>query len=170
MCSRINLGDFFDYIKNEDYCVLKFDGNLNYLPGSDLDILTSDISYLTDKIFSFLNRYLNINSEIKFLILTSDHYQIDFFKGDILELRFDLYQSLSFYKKVRVKEFFIYDVIYNFDLELITFDNKIAKIKKPNKLNDLIIRYLEFIEYYSIREDKIKHFEYVACPINKNNQ
>jgi hypothetical protein len=42
------------------------------------------------------------------------------------------------------------------------FNDEPYRIKYASKIDDLILRYIEYIEWYEIRPDKIKHLEFIA--------
>ena len=147
----LNLQDIFN--KLENYVIIKFDKNLpKYNINDDVDILTSNIQKNKNIIINwydkntFLHKIININNH---------HIQLDLYKKEYvnkLHFRFDLFKKLHYTK------FSLNDDIYRLILNN-KIHNGIAYV--PHLLDDLSLRYCEYIEYINIRPDKIKHLNYV---------
>jgi hypothetical protein len=147
----LNLQDIFN--KLENYVIIKFDKNLpKYNINDDVDILTSNIKKNKNIIINwydkntFLHKIININNH---------HIQLDLYKKEHvnkLHFRFDLFEKLHYTK------FSINDNIYPLILHN-KIHNGISYV--PCLLDDLSLRYCEYIEYIDIRADKIKHLNYV---------
>lgn len=147
----LNLQDIFN--KLENYVIIKFDKNLpKYNINDDVDILTSNIQKNKNIIINwydkntFLHKIININNH---------HIQLDLYKKEHvnkLHFRFDLFEKLHYTK------FSINDNIYPLILHN-KIHNGISYV--PCLLDDLSLRYCEYIEYIDIRADKIKHLNYV---------
>lgn len=147
----LNLQDIFN--KLEDYVIIKFDKKLpKYNINDDVDILTGNIEKNKNIIINwydkntFLHKIININNY---------HIQLDLYKKEQvtkLHFRFDLF------KKLHYKKFSLNDNIYPLILHN-KIHNGISYV--PCLLDDLSLRYCEYIEYIDIRADKIKHLNYV---------
>jgi len=156
----LELKDFFSAIKDEVYCVIKPDINLpKYSKGSDIDIFCYDSNVLSKKILAIGNKYIVEGFEI-FISKNNDQIYIDF-KNKIdneIEFRFDIYSSLPEYKNLLIKPAFFENVLEN----RISFEmNDGFSIFVPCLLDDNILRYIEYQEWYGRRPDKIKHIDYI---------
>jgi len=126
----------------------------NYYDFSDLDIIIKkeDIS----KIINIIrNELINYNGFFK-IIDTNGHLQIDYYEKDHkkLNFKFDFLYDLSIaYKKIKFKDNFIDIILENKEKD----DN----IYVPFIEHELIIRWIEYKEYIDVRQDKIKHLNYI---------
>jgi hypothetical protein len=83
-----------------------------------------------------------------------------------LNIRFDLCSKLPSYKNIVVKPAF-------FDLVIArSFSEKKSvsglKVKVPDKVDEALIRYIDFHEYFYQRPDKIKHVEWINKELKKD--
>lgn len=159
----INLDEFFFNISDRIYCIVKLDENFPvYKTGDDIDIFCYDIISLSKKILAVGNKYVNNRYEMK---ITSDlnyqHIYIDFFLESKLEFRFDLYGALPYYSNIRIKPALFSSIIENAVPKTRTFQNQKYDIFLPNETDEMLIRYIEYIEWYKQRPDKIKHLNYI---------
>lgn len=155
--NKLNLLDFFDSLSEEMYCVIKLDEDFpNYHENSDVDIFCFDINKISNIILGIGNKYVKNDFEIKVHSINKSQVHIDFYnkESNALDLRFDLYQEFPNYKRVNIKPGFFSTIIENRVL-----NNK--NVYVPEKIDDLILRYIEFIEWYEIRADKLKHINYI---------
>ncbi len=154
--TQIDLEKLFVPLKDEAYCIIKLNEDFpDYRPGSDLDIFCYDLSKMANLILRFGNHYVAKGWRIKTSTLAENHVQIDFFpKGsNTLDIKFDLYGHLPNYTRIQFKEGLFTRVI----------DHAVAHkcVKTPGKIDEMILRYAEYVEYYNIRADKIKHVDYI---------
>lgn len=156
----LELKDFFFAIKDEIYCVIKPDKKLpKYSKGSDIDIFCYDSNVLAMKILAIGNKYIIEGFEI-FISKNNDQIYIDFKhkKDNKIELRFDIYNSLPAYENVLIKPAFFENILENRIISNLTDD---FSIFVPSILDDNILRYIEYQEWYGRRPDKIKHIDYI---------
>jgi len=147
----LNLQNIFN--KLEDYVIIKFDKNLpKYNINDDVDILTSNIHKNKNIIINWYDKNVFFH---KIININNYHIQLDLYKKETtykLHFRFDLFEKLHYTK------FSLNDDIYRLILNN-KIHNGIAYV--PHLLDDLSLRYCEYIEYINIRPDKIKHLNYV---------
>lgn len=147
----LNLQDFF--LRLEDYVIIKFDKNLpNYNINDDVDILTKSIHKNKNIIIDFYDKKLFYH---KIISINNHHIQLDLYTNvqpKKLHFRFDLFEKLHY------NEFCLHDDIY-----LLILHNKIYNglCYVPCLLDDLSLRYCEYIEYIEKIPYKIKHLNYV---------
>ncbi|ETX12584.1 hypothetical protein MUS1_03085 [Marinomonas ushuaiensis DSM 15871] len=122
---------------------------------------------MVEKISAFLSEYLDSSSTIA-IIDNPTKTHVDFMVNNEIHFRFDLYKQLPIYRNISLKPAFFSSVIESASVISVTEDNRVASIKVPSKTDDLILRYVEYHEYYAARPDKIKHVEYIQQKIVGN--
>jgi hypothetical protein len=162
----LKLKPFIKEIQNEIYCIVKKPENFpEYYKGSDLDIFCYDIQSITKKLIAVGTTFVSSDYEIK---LTNNNYQqvyVDFVLSGSIEFRFDLYSQLPDYKNVNITPALFESIIEN--RIKIKIDRNIYYFV-PNKIDESIIRYLEYHEWYKQRPDKIKHIDYILSHLTQN--
>lgn len=161
----IDLLEVFKKLESESYCIIKLPKNFpDYEIGSDLDVFCYDIQSVAKKILAFLQD--SITSDIKMEITdNTTQLYIDLLYKNKIHFRFDLYEELPMYHNIKIKEAFFSSVIEN--TEVVIF--KKSKIKVPTLLDELILRYIEYQEWYATRPDKIKHIDYILDKVKEYN-
>jgi len=169
--SRLDLGLFFSALEGKKYSIIKLTDFPDYNIGSDIDVFCDNIDDIAREIIYIGNQYCKQGFEIRVKNANASHIHIDFITGYKLDFRFDLYGALPPYKKLRIKGDYFTKIIN--DSVPINFDRnqKQYQIYVPSDLDDLVLRYIEYIEWYELRPDKIKHLDYITSAIsnNKNN-
>jgi len=86
---------------------------------------------------------------------------VDFMKEATLEVRFDLYEELPSYRKLEIRPALFESIIEN--SRSLAFDDGTvsANVRVPSEIDEMLVRYLEFIEWYDVRPDKIRHLDYI---------
>jgi hypothetical protein len=169
---KINLDEFFYGLTDEIYCIIKIRNNFpDYSPGDDIDIFCYDSITFSQKILETGNTYVLRGFEIK-VTSTPDYRQtyIDFFYNEKLELRFDLYQSLPAYTNIRIRPALFSSIIEHAIPRKRYFQNQQFDIYVPNAIDDMLIRYIEYHEWYKQRPDKIKHLDYILNTIHDTSR
>ena len=167
---KINLLAFFKLIENESYVVIKPSYKLpDYDKGSDIDIFCYDADEIAEKVTAFLADYVNHESTIS-IVDSPYKIHIDLLVNNEINFRFDLYKQLPVYKNINLKAAYFSSVIESSSIQVLTVAGDSSKIKVPSITDDLILRYVEYHEYYAERPDKIKHVEYIQNKLvsNKN--
>ena len=157
----LNLKKIFFNLSDISYVIVKLPPEFPlYQIGSDIDIFCYDVQKVSGRILACLNDYLNHNIKID---VTNNQKQlyIDIIHNSEIHFRFDIYGSLPNYKNVQIREAFFSSVIENYRLyELLDYQYRV-----PSELDECILRYVEYHEWYSERPDKIKHIEYLTSKI-----
>jgi len=166
----LDLNEFFSEFDTVTYCVIKPDSDLpNYKKGSDLDIFCYNIDILAKIILRLGNQYLDKNLDILVTNMGAQTY-IDFIHTETgnIEFRFDLYEKLPLYQNILIKPAFFENVLEN--RILVDFQNG-CNIYTPCPIDDHILRYIEYQEWYGQRPDKIKHINYIleTCDLQEKN-
>ena len=168
---RLNLNQFFYFLKELPYTIIKLKDHFpKYLPHEDVDIFCYSKKKILKNIIKVGNEYVSKNNrlEINLRHLNSSHTHLDFVDNKRIEFRFDIYESMPHYKKTNIKECFFYSLIENSVPIIKTFQGKEYPIYVPSRIDDLIIRYIEYLEWYKQRPDKIKHLQYLLKNIEKD--
>jgi hypothetical protein len=161
----INLSEIFINLENQKYCIIKLpDIFPDYDIGSDLDIFCYDIHKVAQIILSNLQKFIKKDLEIKTIDNGSQIY-IDVIKNNSIHFRFDLYGALPFYKNINIKSAFFSSVIEG--SELISMNG--FRVKTPCAIDEAVLRYIEYHEWYAERPDKIKHIKYLEDKITSDN-
>ena len=153
--NKLKLDEIISQIDVE-YVVMKLPEYFpNYNDFSDLDILIheKDIQQIIETISTELSNYSGTYK----ILDTNGHIQIDYYEKDHkrLNFKFDfLYNLDKAYKKSKFNELFLLEI----------FNDKIEynSIYIPTLKHELIIRWVEYYEYINIRQDKIKHLNYIS--------
>lgn len=158
--NKINLGDFFMGIADEVYCVVKLDKAFpSYQAYSDVDVFCYDVKKMVGAVLQFGNSYVEKGFKIQVNELSKHQVHVDFYvPGEKrLDFRFDLMQGIGEYEKINVKSALFSSILEN----RVSIEQNNLNVFVPSPIDDLLIRYIEFVEYYDIRADKIKHAEYI---------
>ncbi len=162
----LNLRPFIKAIQDEVYCIVKKPEHFpEYYKGSDLDIFCYDIESITKKLIAVGTTFVSHDYEIK---ITSNKYKqvyLDFVASGSIEFRFDLYSQLPSYKNLIIKPALFESIIEN---RIKVRMDKNTSYFIPNKIDESLIRYLDYHEWYRERPDKVKHIDYIFHHSTKN--
>ena len=153
--NRLNLDRFFFALRDQPYAIAKLGDFPNYYSGSDIDVFCYDVHKIARLILSVGNWYVDQGFEITVSTKGESQTYVDFWYDGELEFRFDLCQSLSNYKRIRLKEHYVYSVVENASVVHREFNGARYPIYVPSTLDDLLLRYVEYIEWYETRPDKV---------------
>jgi len=166
---NLKLNDFFSKLEKENYTIVKLSDNFpNYFNGDDLDIFCENIDSFSQKILTIGNKYIKKNNcEVRIRQKNDTHYHIDFIFDKKLDLRFDLYNKLPSYKNLKLKNNLFGTILKNKTKK--QQDNYFIYVPSSNE--EMILRYVEFLEWFDKRPDKIKHLNFIldntSNPITK---
>jgi len=148
-----NIIKITDLLSNlSDYAVIKMADNFpNYVHFDDLDVICKDKKTLMGKV---LELPTPTGIEKLDVIETNDHIHIDYYipNNGTLNFRLDLIDDLK-YSKFYVNSDYINIVLDRLDSKKVNDE----LIYVPNKVDDLVIRFFEYLEY----PQKEKHYVYV---------
>jgi hypothetical protein len=158
---KVDLKPLFESLEKKHYCVVKLPFDFpDYKLGSDLDIFCYDIENIGKVVLSFLKDYIGNDQTILIKNLEKQLY-VDILHNDKIHFRFDIYGSLPCYRNIHIKEAFFSSVI---DCSIIVEQNG-CRVKVPSQIDESILRYIEYQEWYGQRPDKIKHINYLSKKI-----
>jgi len=165
--NKIDVQRFMNELRDHKYCVIKLDPDFpNYTTYSDIDIFCYDLERTAAQILDTGKEYLEQGWKIKTGTGLKNHLAIDLYekRARKLDFRFDLYGAMPSYKKINIKPGFFSSVI-----EHAVFSEKLG-IYIPTKIDDAILRYIEYVEWFDIRADKIKHVDYIMDNISDDEK
>lgn len=155
--AKLNFQKLFFSCNNDAYCVVKLSPAFpEYRPGEDLDIFCRDLQAFSRKVISFLQEYVDEEHSIK-VTKKGKNIKVDLLEGKKIYFRFDLIGAMPQYSRVEIKPSFFDIVIEN--AKVVIVDG--LEIKTPSLGDECIIRYVEYIENFGIRPDKVKHTDFI---------
>ena len=139
-----------------DYVLIKKSEDFpNYLKGSDIDLLVLDEKLAIDDIRKYFE---NLESDFSLDIsIYNDHFHIDFLLKNQIELRVDLISNFSSFNKFSIKNSFKTKIFM--DRKKLKFNSSLIYV--PSIEDELTIRYFEYLEYFHLFPDKIKHLDFI---------
>lgn len=154
---KLNLLEFFRNLEDEVYCIIKYSDITKYKEGSDIDIFCYNLKSYSKKILEVANNYVSQDFSINVSNNHVKHWHIDIMQNNKIEIRFDLYETMPSYRNILVKEALFSSIIEN----SVVMNVEEIKVYVPSVVDETIIRYLEYIENYQLRPDKVKHLNYI---------
>jgi hypothetical protein len=164
--NQIDLDQFFHAVREQIYVVIKLGDFPNYYKGSDIDVFCYNKDTFAKTILGVGNEYLGRGFEILVSNRGYGHTHVDFFQKGELEFRFDLHQSLPEYKRVKIKKHYIFSVIENAQTINREYQDETYFLYVPSPIDELMLRYIEYIEWYETRPDKVKHIDFILKDIS----
>lgn len=146
--------------------IIRYSGFDHLRPGNDIDILCDKKSDVSRVIISALNGLISQRDRIR--ICANDCIHIDIIRGEEIYLRFDLIDNFNSFKKITIRESFAKEALIRRISSKHTFNDIDYFIFHASESDDLVIRFLDFIEHYSDRPDKIKHYDYILHVLSKD--
>lgn len=159
----IDFKTVFDSLIDEYYCIVKFKPFDDIKAGDDVDIFTFDIDGTAKKIIDSFASIKNFYDSYKVRVSkeVANKCYVDVLKKSKIYFRFDLYGSLPNYTRAKVKPGLFECCIETAKVIDASVAEGIFKVKVAGNDEERILRYLEYIEWYERRPDKIKHLDYV---------
>lgn len=161
---KIDLKPLFKKLETKSYSVIKLPNEFpDYKIGSDLDIFCCDVEDISRVVLAYLQENISKDLSVKITNMGTQIY-IDLIYKDKIHFRFDMYGALPTYVNILIKEAFFSSVIENSQI----IKRNGCKVKVPSKIDESILRYIEYQEWYRERPDKIKHIEYLEEKIKNS--
>lgn len=166
--NRIKLSKIFENLNHTEYVIIKYPENLDkYDRGSDLDILCRNLNEATELIIKGVTKQISETEKIKVTNIHG-HRHIDVTRNNKIEIRFDLCSKLPLYNEVKLKESYFEAIIER--RIFYTPNNSDHSFYVPSLIDESIMRYIEYNEYFSKRPDKIKHIDYILNNLSDKNK
>lgn len=155
--------NIFRSIETEDYVVLKLNSSNDtkeIVP--EFDLLCNKIQIIKERIILAANYWINEKKIVKFKHDSPLHLYIDFFDNENLILRLDIYEDFPILKNIILRNSFK-DVVLKTRTRI---ELEGVALYTPKIEYDHLIRYVEYVELFDKRNDKIKHLEYLEKSIS----
>jgi len=153
------INNIFYCLKDQKYAIIRFSGFSHIAPGDDIDILCSNKHKISRLIISNLRQLVEQGYEIH--ITEKNHIHIDIIENEKIYLRFDLIDNFDSFRKITIHSSFAQDLLNRRVCVENKFNGKSYPIFIAKEEDDLVVRYLEFLENYDDRPDKIKHYDFI---------
>ena len=75
---------------------------------------------------------------------------------------------MPIFKKIKIKNGFIYEILNNRKKLLRKREGRPYPIYVPSEIDELVMRYIEYIELFEQRPDKIKHYDFILSRISSD--
>jgi len=168
--STLQILPFFKSVEQSAYTIIR--GGETQLDkcykGIDIDIFCYSPADFGAKILAYFNS-LQLDKEWTLQVneLFDNQFHFDFCHNKELIFRFDLYGTFPDYTKVCIRPSLFESTIENSRVIELPKGTGAILIKIPSKIDDLLLRYIEYVQYYELRPDKIKHLEYIEAKIEE---
>ena len=160
--NKLDLDKFFFEARNLNYVIIKITHFPNYYKGSDIDIFCENMVEFTKLILGIGNIYVEQqNFEIIVTIKDTTHTYIDVYISGELDFRFDVYSALPEFKNLSLKKDLFFDILKNKTFFYSAYNGDEYSVFVPSETDDFLLRYIEYLEWYQRRPDKIKHLDYI---------
>jgi len=154
---RLNLKTIFEALDGEKYCVIKPSEIFPlYDKGSDIDIFCYSLKNISRIIINKLSNHTYDQFSVK-VCESPNHIYIDYMEGDDIDIRFDLYGDMPVYANLQLRRGLFGSIIERSS----NVEYEGCALRVPSKVDDLLLRYIEYNEWFSERPDKIKHIDYI---------
>ena len=161
------ISNVFYCLKDQKYAIIKFSGFIHIAPGNDIDILCNNKHKISRLIISNLRQLVEQGYEIH--ITEKDYIHIDIIENGKIYLRFDLTDNFDSVRKITIHRSFVQDLLNRRVCVENKFNGKSYPIFIAKEEDDLVVRYVEFLEHYNNRPDKIKHYDFILNVLAEDN-
>lgn len=164
----LDLSTFFRALEGIDYVLVKMSDSFPvYTQGSDLDMYCRTPSAASRAIVAVANAYIDGVRRLEVTEKPEKHKTIiDLCRGANLELRFEVFSALPRYRSIELKDWYFRTVLDRSTTRAIqTPKGERFTVRVPHEVDDAVLRYVEFLEWYETRSDKVKHLDYVLSKL-----
>jgi len=159
----IDLVDVFAQTASHDYAVIKSLPAAEPEQGSDIDIVCEDKSALGKQLLRNCRPLVQQGYELRLRELAeTDQAHLDILRGGKIALRLDLHEGLGVYRRVPIKATYAQRLLNRRAWAEVNCPGGVLRLAVPDTLDNLVLRYLEYHEWFDARPDKIKHAEHIA--------
>lgn len=157
MIDKLEFKKLFHNLRNESYALVKCPAHFPFMnAGADLDFFCRDINRVSNIIIDSLEQSLTENDKIA-VKKKNNKIHLDLIRQSEIILRFDLMGSYENYKNIKLKSSF-FEVVLDKSQNL---SQNGVEVKVPSLLDECIIRYIEYLEFFAKVPDKLKHVDYI---------
>lgn len=166
--SEIDVTELLRHAPEHGWCIVKLPEAFPFLRrNADVDIFCYSIQEFCEYI---LPHAIGIAERHGVQLLLNDVHagrcHLDFIKEGSIELRIDLCDSRPPWARVQLKESFIESVIYSATSSTVCDkEGQSLQVRIPTMIDEAIIRYVEYANYYWTGPDKIHHLKWIENQI-----
>lgn len=161
-----DLMELFESTASHDYAVIKTIPEAQPEMGSDIDILCADKAALAKQFLRNCRSLVEQGYAVRLRELPeTDQTHMDIMRGGMISLRLDLHEGLGAYQHVPIKETYAQRLLARRTWSDVTCPTGVLRLAVPDAVDNLVMRYLEYHEWFDRRPDKIKHADHIAQAI-----
>ena len=161
--AAIDLHQVFDQTQAHDIAVMKSLPAGSPEPGSDIDLLCTDKVALGKRLLRNCRPLIKEGYTLRLRDRPeTDQAHLDILHGNKITLRLDLHEGLGAYQRVAVKATFAQRLLTRREWAEVECPGGTLTLPVPEAIDNLVLRYLEYHEWFDRRPDKIKHAEHIA--------
>ena len=173
--SKVDIFGLLQRAPANGWCVVKLPDTFPMVrAGGDVDVFCRSIAEFCDYIMPYA---LNLAEETGCRLMLQDvmpgRCHVDFIDGGAIDVRLDLCDAVPVWSRVRLKASFFDNVICSaVKKEMRGRDGEIGNIFIPTVIDEAIIRYVEYSEYYWNGIDKMHHLQWIedSVPVEMRNK
>lgn len=159
-----DLMQVFHQTKQHEYVVMKSLPDSQPAMGSDIDLLCADKAALGKQLLRNCRPLIAEGYALRLRDLPeTDQTHLDIMHGGKIVLRLDLHEGLGAYQRVPIKETFAQRLLGRRGWSEIACPAGTLQLPVPDAIDNLVLRYLEYHEWFDARPDKIKHADTIAA-------
>lgn len=159
----IDLPAIFNRTNAHDFVVMKTLPKAKPEIGSDIDLLCRDKTTLGKQLLRNSQPLISLGYTLRLRELPeTDQTHLDIMHGNQIALRLDLHEGLGAYRRVPIKGTFTTNLLARRTWADLTCPTGSIQLPIPDTLDNLVLRYLEYHEWFDARPDKIKHADHIA--------
>lgn len=168
----LNIIEILSKIEDCSYCIVKMSELFPlYRQGDDIDIFCYSVDEIVKRLIAIGKDYVDAGYKIHVKsIHNKKHVHVDFINSNEIDVRFDIYGALPVYDKLMIKPAFFESVIENSQSIKYSSNSCSTIIKIPSIIDEMLICYFEFAQWYDVRPDKLKHLNYVTDSLQESNK
>jgi hypothetical protein len=87
-----------------------------------------------------------------------------------IHFRVECYGEMPKYKRLHIKPALFQSIIENRTQIEYQSQGKTHKLMIPDLIDEMVLRYIEFIEWYHVRPDKVAHLDYILKKMDDANK
>ncbi|MEO0475282.1 MAG: hypothetical protein AAF085_04810 [Planctomycetota bacterium] len=159
----IDLLKVFDQTEQHEFAVMKTLPDRSPEFGSDIDLLCEDKVAIGKQFMHNCRPLIDAGYTIRLRDLPkTNQAHLDLLYGGRIALRLDLHEGLGAYQQVPIKATFAHRLLGRRTRATIDCPTGVLRLPVPDQLDNLVLQYLEYHEWFDRRPDKIKHAEHIA--------
>lgn len=167
MTQLLDLRRYFAALGDEPHLIVKMSAEFPaYHIGADVDVFCADLQAAARRLLAVGNEDVKQGWRIVVTSHEAGGTHLDLFAPgeERLCFRFDLHGGLPAFTRVHLSPAFFWATLER----RISVERAGQCYFVPDKLDDLVLRYAEYLEYYEQRPDKIRHLEFILQAVESD--